>query len=248
VTGAAGRGAPGRERELAQVMEALRGGGATVVAVTGPTGSGKSYVTARAVAAAEEEGWRFTVYRDGRGVRVGAGTVAADLLDEVAEALGAPASGEPDRRRPLRALADLLVRQTASGPVGVVFDPYLPSPELAQGIRTQLLPAVRSAGQPLALMFVARRDLADELAPDVSVRVAPPGSDNIERTLREVTAGLEPPVDEDEMACYVEAARTNPRLLTSLEAVLPLGSRGRGGQGTGPTTPGSDADGRRSVG
>jgi hypothetical protein len=240
-------GAPGRERELTQVMQALRGGGPTVVAVTGPGGSGKSYVTARALAAAASEGWRFTPYREGRGIRVGTGTMPDDLLDEVADALRV---GRPDgaaRRRPLRALADLLVEQARSGPVGVVFDPYLPSPELAGSLRRQLLPAVRAAGQPVALLFVARRSLVEELAPDVSVPVAPPGSDSIERTLRDVTADLVPPLDDAELTAYVEAARVNPRLLTSLEAVLPLGSRARAGRGSGPTTPGSD-DGPRSVG
>jgi hypothetical protein len=240
-------GARGREREVAQVMTALRGGGASVVAVTGPTGSGKSYVTARLVAAAQAEGWRFTPYRDGRGVRVGTGTVPEDVLREVVQALALQPPGSPPSRRPLRELADLLVGAARSGPVGVVFDPYLPSPDLTAALRRHLLAAVRSAGEPVALVFVARRALTEELAPDVEVRVAPPGSDSIERTLREVTADLVPPLDDAELAAYVEASRADPRVLTSLEAVLPLGSRGRGGPGSGPTTPGS-AEGHRSGG
>jgi len=129
-----------------------------------------------------------------------------------------------------------LARAARRDPVLVVLDPYRPPPELAHRIVRELVPAVRATGLPIVFMVLARRALRDELAPDLEVAVKPPEVNAVERTLRAAGEGLEPPLDEAELAVYVDAARTNPRLLTSLAAVLPLSRRGAGHDIPAPPT------------
>jgi hypothetical protein len=224
-------GDAGRDDELAQIAAVLQRRRAGVVAVTGPQDSGKSYVTAHAVAAAAAEGWRVTPYVGGRGVRVGTSTTATELLESVAGALRlrVPAP-EPSRRalHPLARLARLLRDEAAKAPVLVVLDPFQPAPELLADLRHELLPALRGGAEPVVLLAVARRPLTDELRADVEVHVRRPGADAIESAIRWAAAGVVPPLEEAELATYVRAAADNPRLLTSLEALLPLSRPGAG--------------------
>ncbi len=215
-----------RQAELAEISAVLAARRPAVVGVTGEAGSGKSFVTGRAVQAAAAAGWRVTPYRNGRGVRVGKGTTDAILAIDLAAALGLPAPA--DRRNPLRAVAETLIEAAAEQPVLAVLDPYRPSPELSRRLTHELLPVLRRGERPVVVVVVTRRSLHDELHPEVEVAVASPDVGSIERVLRAATAGLQPPVDDRELAAYIEAARDDPRLLASLVAVLPLGQRGAG--------------------
>jgi hypothetical protein len=224
--------APGREDELGQIAQQLGANGSSVIVINGEAGSGKSYVTSRALEAAVATGWQVTPYRNGRGIRVGTATTAERLRDEVIRTLRLGAPTAADGGRPLEQLGRVLSRAASRQPVLVVLDPYLPSDELARGIQRHLLPTIRGSAAKVALVVVARRRLDRELKSDLEIEVQRPDADSVERTLRVAVQSLDPPVDDHELAAYLKAARTNPRLLASLATVLPLG-----GPRPGPVAP-----------
>lgn len=215
---------PDRESELGLIAEVLRAGRPAVVVVRGAAGSGKSYVVQRAVAAASADGWRTTRYGSGRGVRVGGGTTADLVVSGTLQSLALPnvPPAGTSQERGLRRLASVLATAAQDRPVLVVFDPYRPSAELAREIRRHLLPQIRSATAQVVLLVVTREDVGADLKPDLDLEVVALDTDAIERSLRLACARLVPAVEAAELQAYVAAARDNPRLLTSLEVVLPL--------------------------
>ena len=125
----------------------------------------------------------------------------------------------------------------------IVLDPYAPDSSLEEALIRSLFEPIRASTSPVIVVVVSRSDLRSRIKPDLQLKIVEPDGDEIRLRLHAITAGGYPPVDDPELDLYVEAARSSPRLLASLVAVLPLGL-------TDPlphTAPMSDADGRRGL-
>ncbi len=210
-----------RLTELTELAQALAPHRPALITLTGPGGSGKSFVATAFLRAATESGWQVTSYRNGRGIRVGAGTTVDDVVHDVSAALGI--STDTTGRRPLRRLTERLGSHAQRTPSIVVLDPYAPEPALEDRLKKDLFDPVRSSSEPVVLLIMSRTSLRKRLNPDLEIEIATPSADSLRARLRAVTSTPDAAIDETELSQYVAAARSSPRLLASLLAVLPLG-------------------------
>jgi hypothetical protein len=193
-----------------------------VLTVVGPRGSGKSFVTDTVVSRAAALGWNITPYREGRGIRAGAGTTDRDLATDIATALDI----DPLRpgRRVLRSLARDLVDVGRRTPLLVVLDPFAPGDELLDHIVHDFLATLRGSASPVVVLVVSRTSLRDVLPVDFELAVTVPAEDEVRTSIARVVSGAGIELAPGELDAYVTAARRSPRVLKSLLTVLPYGA------------------------
>lgn len=217
-----GAAASERQAEVDAILKWLNRGSPAIVSITGPRGSGKSFVTEAVVNRAAAIGWHVTPYQDGRGIRVGSGTTEKHFAADVAAVLeiGAPQSG----RRLLRAVANSVVDAAARTPALLVLDPFAPGKEVLERLNRDFFPTLRASEVPVVVLVVCRQSLRDLLPIDFELLVSVPTQDKVSSSLTALVADVGLELIPGELEAYVAAAGRSPRLLTSLMAVLPYGA------------------------
>src|SRR6266508_856934 len=107
-------------------------------------------------------------------------------------------------------------------PAIVAIDGYSPSTTLAMWFTGRLIPHLHTSQAPLVLVITDRVEaLAGlcEIADEV-IELGPLDRQEVSRHLRSIGRGLRPPLSDEEVAAYCEAAASDPSVLTALGEVF----------------------------
>ena len=228
----------GRRVEFDSIVARLGEAGPSVVVVAGPIGSGRTTLLRHVAAAAEELGYRV-LGGAAEPIVVDATSSETNLLrrlqgeaeDAAAEESGSEGSAESgswvwrtvkrmvtsydERRQVVELLAQM-------APLAVLVDGYRPSFSFGNWITSVLLPGLRESGDRVAFIVSDTAERVEPLAGVVDLRIdlGPLDNAEIRDHLVAAAAGLDPPLEGDELDRLVAAAVTHPGIVEALGDVL----------------------------
>jgi hypothetical protein len=229
-----------RSSQLAQVDEVLARQEPAVVTISGAAGIGKSTFLDAVADRAVARGWH--VVGDGRrGTKVLAATGETTIVElasaitgdlepstamqsagESARVAGGGESRSPSTPSTTASFLPPIERAAAaleeqSRPVALLFDGYRPPPEVDRELASLV---ERARSREVTVVVVACDAEPEKTAlgshADLELVLEPFGADELRTYFEKVTAGVEPPLSEEELKAYVRAARTRPDLVNSL--------------------------------
>ncbi|WP_148571638.1 ATP-binding protein [Nocardioides caldifontis] len=239
----------GRSRELSTLLEPVRPDRPAVLVVAGRPGSGRSYLVAQLRDRVVGLGYRCIGVEEE--LVVERTTTLRDVwrVLEAVPHLDEPASGpRHDGEGGLRARAALAferIVETAryeqrvleafrkAAPLMVAVEGYTPGPALGAWVVSRLIPQLRKDSVPIVLVLsgVEEHLAAVSAVADASVTLGELDREEVAAFLRSRGEGLEPPLDEPELAAYVDAVSREPTLMDAfvrvLEAMREEASRGQ---------------------
>lgn len=224
----------GRRAEWEALQDRLARHRSAVVLLTGPPGSGRTYLLRSLGEAAKDAG--FAVAGCEESLPIEPTTQLSDVARALAAVLGEKHqqnqdvdSGRGRVLKAIRSLGDLVQTERlifttidTAAPVLIGVDGYMPSTTMQTWIVSRLVPHVRRQRDPILLVFTDRAEALSELR-SIADEVHDLGSLNvtdIQEHLRTVTTELQPPLSVEELEAYATAAANDPSLLGALEAVF----------------------------
>jgi len=118
-----------------------------------------------------------------------------------------------------------------AGDLLIGIDGYSPSSKLEQWIRSQLLNWIKAAEASVVLVIVDRPERLEGMREraDLVFELGALDRDELREHFSTVSASLEPPLSNDEVESYTEAAAEDPNIFRALDIVLhATAPRGRG--------------------
>ena len=221
----------GRAREWEVLRGVLDSGRSAVVLITGPPGSGRTYLMQRfGELAKRHHFWTAGFDPDGafaveRTTRLGDvdRALTALLVGEEAATASAIARGTENLDlwtvRPEARMLSLIERRA---PVAIAVDGYDPNPSLGAWVDAELLPRIRESVGPVVLAFADRLDRLSEIIrpADTVLELAALDVDEIAEHFLAMTDGARNRLTESEAWAYATAASVDPALMKSFDAVL----------------------------
>lgn len=137
--------------------------------------------------------------------------------------LGSGAESDSEGRGRIMTLPEQI---RTRAPVLILIDGYQPKKGFGAWFRRALLEPLRQGPDPAVVVIAdlpgITETLASDLSPDQMIRLGPLAIEDVERFLRSICEEIEPPLDDEELRRYAEAACSDPEVLIGLARVLPL--------------------------
>jgi hypothetical protein len=224
----------GRSVEYRRLVGPLRSDSFCLLVISGPPGSGRSHLIEYVRDAATDLG-----YRSSLGVNEDLVVNATTTLSDVLRALTSVAS---DRRKELTlalwfALGAALVHKvldtarlerevlnafTAAAPLLLAVEGYAPNAFFELWVRHRLIRDLRARRVPIILVVAGSGASVSSLArvADAAVELADLDVAEVKNYLKAWSACVNPPLSDQELDCYSEAASRQPSLVNAFSHVL----------------------------
>jgi hypothetical protein len=221
----------GRDHELASFQEILKDKVAQLVVVTGEPGLGKTSLLRKFRELGDEAGWNTAQLPNL--VLTDVETTPDSFSNQLQTLLSAP-TGRSFIEKPSKPLVDpatgqpvllpIVEQLRALAPFVLLIDGYQPGPEFAEWFHTIFVNDVRRSSAAIVIVVAARPDGAIKITPFAD-KVIPLGlldQNSIREHFRELGRQIDPPMKDDEIQEYIEAAKEDAQKLDSLTRVLRL--------------------------
>jgi len=225
----------GRDQELTRVETILEQGLPAVVVVSADTGMGKSSLLREIHARVTARGWRTTHGESGDNLSVEP-TATEDtfrqlvltLLDSSTEGSYFDSMTGRSRVAPAPSLVYQLSRRA---PILLIIDGYRPDPPFARWFTESFIEDVKHAMEPIVIVVADQSaNLAElERHADEVINLGPLDQQAVKRFLESASRRIDPPMQEEELDTYVEAARKDPVRLAILARLLTLAQQAEPG-------------------
>jgi energy-coupling factor transporter ATP-binding protein EcfA2 len=218
----------GRRHVFETIMSELAGPKSELILITGPAGSGRTYLLRHVAAAARHLGYQVLTGTDAEPSTIEPSTTIADVQRRVEKFTNStPRDSGPALEPPSRPSGQVEAKRIAGilrqlAPLLVVIDGFRPASAFQAWFTDLLIPQLWGRSERVSAVVA---DRAEELEPlaryaALAVDLGPLDSDEARVHLREAAQGLSPELTTDELERYVAATVAEPGQFAALLAVF----------------------------